>query len=121
MVGFSWILSKDGESEDVAEREDMVVDVMVLKFGPGRMLCAVTAIWELSKIILVSMRLLRRKQINFLTGSNTVVRDDIFISEFLVITSQWWPLQTRITTKYKSGSESEKHFTSWYLPWHITD
>ena len=30
MVGFSWILSKDGESEDVAEREDMVVDVIVL-------------------------------------------------------------------------------------------
>ena len=83
-VGFSWILSKDGESEDVAEREDMVVDVMV--FGPGRMLCAATAICDLSKLLLVSMRLLRRKQINFLPGSNTVVRDDIFISEFLVST-----------------------------------
>ena len=58
MVGFSWILSKDGESEDVAEREDMVVDVMVLKFGPGRMLCAATAICDLSKILLVSMRLI---------------------------------------------------------------
>ena len=55
-VGFSWILSKDGESEDVAEREDMVVDVMV--FGPGRMLCAATAICDLSKILLVSMRLI---------------------------------------------------------------
>ena len=58
MVGFSWILSKDGESEDVAEREDMVVDVIVLKFGPGRMLCAATAICDLSKILLVSMRLI---------------------------------------------------------------
>ena len=58
MVGFSWILSKDGESEDVAEREDMVVDVMVLKFGPGRMLSAATAICDLSKILLVSMRLI---------------------------------------------------------------
>ena len=58
MVGFSWILSKDGESEDVAEQEDMVVDVMVLKFGPGRMLCAATAICDLSKILLVSMRLI---------------------------------------------------------------
>ena len=58
MVGFSWILSKDGESEDVAEREDMVVDVMVLKFRPGRMLCAATAICDLSKILLVSMRLI---------------------------------------------------------------
>ena len=86
MVGFSWILSKDGESEDVAEREDMVVDVIVLKFGPGRMLCAATAICDLSKLLLVSMRLLRRKQINFLPGSNTVVCDDIFISEFLVST-----------------------------------
>ena len=85
-VGFLWILSKDGESEDVAEREDMVVDVMVFKFGPGRMLCAATAICDLSKLLLVSMRLLRRKQINFLPGSNTVVRDDIFISEFLVNT-----------------------------------
>ena len=58
MVGFSWILSKDGESENVAEKEDMVVDVMVLKFGPGRMLCAATAICDLSKILLVSMRLI---------------------------------------------------------------
>ena len=105
MVGFSWILSKDGESEDVAEREDMVVDVMVLKFGPGRMLCAATAICDLSKILLVSMRLLRRKQINFLPGSkySAVVRDDIFISEFLV--------STFANDGHKSGSESEKHFT----------